>query len=114
MWSAIAFKSQLTCKVKFNDAYLAVSTFYCPHSKPLDVDGLNTLVATVSDFNALQHQWVILGQIVEKNKQQTVFNYNLTLLNDGSGTRVNSQTDNISAIDLSWSSSDIASSPWHL
>ena len=112
----------VACKVKINGTYLAICSLYCPPDAVIAYDELFALQerlpqnkVILADFNAHHTLWGSLR--VDGRGEQVVKLINesdLVLLNDGSPTRVDDNTGNLSFIDLSLVSSSIAAKClWH-
>ena len=112
----------VACKVKFNNTYLTICSIYCPPDNLVIYDELfafqnclpnNHLI--LGDFNAHHILWG--SQRVDDRGEQVVKLINdtdLVFLNDGSPTRIDDNTGNLSCIDLSLVSSTLAAKClWH-
>ena len=105
----------VACRVKFNDAYLAICSLYLPHNTSISDDDITSLISQLpgnrlilGDFNAHHQQW---GSERSSPRGEQIVNLllqtNLCLLNDGSATRVDDRTGTATAIDLSVASANI-------
>ena len=107
----------VACKVKFNNMHLVICSIYCPNNVRLNHDVLDSLehqlphskIIVLGDFNAHHHLW---GSQRSDGRGEQIANFisssDLVLLNDGSATRVDDGTGEVSSIDLSLFSSTLA------
>ena len=100
----------VACKVKFNNTHLAICSIYCPNDVRLNHDELDSLehqlphskIIVLGDFTAHHHLW---GSQRSDGRGDQIVEFlsdsDLVLLNDGSATRVDDATGQVSSIDLS-------------
>ena len=118
--SGVTLNSSLevvACRVKFNDMDLVVCSAYCPSGVALDNDELDALhhhfggrnSVILGDFNAHHCVW---GSQRSDGRGRQMMDFiagsDLVILNDGSPTRVDDGTGDVSSIDLSLVSSNLA------
>ena len=111
----------VACRVKFNNTYLTICSVYCPPDM-VTYDELFALQESLpdhkfilGDFNAHHTLWGSL-RVNGKGEQivKLINDSDLVLLNDGSPTRVDDNTGNLSFLDLSLVSPTIAAKClWH-
>ena len=99
----------VSCRVRFNDTYLAICSLYLPPNTSIVDDDTISLISQIpgnrlvlGEFNVHHQQW---GSERSSVRGEQIFDImlqtNLCLLNDGSATRVDDRTGNASVIDLS-------------
>ena len=107
----------VACRVKFGNTDLVVCSVYCPSDVALDNDELDALhhhfggrnSVILGDFNAHHCLW---GSQRSDTRGRQMMDFisgsDLAILNDGSPTRIDDGTGDVSCIDLSLVSSNIA------
>ena len=107
----------VACKVKFGDVDLVICSVYCTSDVALDnveldalhhhLGGRNTVI--LGDFNAHHCVWGSQRTDVRgRHMMEFIDGSDLVYLNDGSPTRVDDRTGDLSCIDLSLVSSNLA------
>ncbi len=107
----------IACRVKFGGTHLTICSVYCPpdtvtYDELCNLqDSLPCKKLIVGDFNAHHTLWGSL-RVDRKGEQVAgiISDSNLVLLNDGSPTRIDDSTGNLSVLDLSLVSPAISGS----